>query len=330
MDDRIPDQTLSSVRANYLATLRDLPPPLGDFGCRLLRQLDSPQWTLEWALPYWLASALALAPEISTHLVLCNALGLSYIRLEDDLADGEIPEPDRLPALLLAHHFYQTTVLNYLELFDHRSPFWRYFKLWLEDWVSGTLGFDASKPLPLSAYDDRDYLALAQRGAPLKIGCAAACLLADRTDALDPLAGALDHALVAMVLLDHLDDWDRDLQASRYNAFVASASDLPQTPAHRATNRARVLEMLYLGDRGASYMERIRERLKLAGDAQLPVKLDQFSRHLGTLATRATAYHDDLAQRHRAVLGKAAETLFGPCVPVGAPAITAKGGPLRQ
>jgi hypothetical protein len=326
MDTPIPDQTLAAVRTKYLATLEGLPAPLDDLGRQLLERIAPRQWTLEWGLPYWLAGALDLAPDISTTLVSCNALGLSYIRLEDDLADGEIPEADRLPALLLAHHFYQETILNYLELFDNRSPFWSYFKLWLDDWVKGTLGIDASKPMPLSTYDDQDYLRLAQRGAPLKISCAAACLLADRADAIDALALALDHALVAMVLLDHLHDWDQDLQAARYNTFVAYASDLAQVPAHREANRASVLEMLYLGDRGSPYMDRIRERSRLAGDVELPVDIPQFARYLGALEARATAYHDDLARRHRIVLGKVTETLFGPSAQVSAPTSTTKGG----
>ena len=58
---------------------------------------------------------------------------------------------------------------------------------------------------------------------------------------------------MAAVLLDHAGDWGEDLEAGRYNAFVAYASPLPQTPANRDANRRRVHEEIYLGEAGAPY-----------------------------------------------------------------------------
>jgi len=77
-------------------------------------------------------------------------------------------------------------------------------------------------------------------------------------------------------------------------------------------------------------MERIRERLSLAGEVKLPLDIPQFARYLGALDARATAYHDDLTERHRVVLGKATETLFGPFTQVSAQASTEKGGSFSQ
>jgi hypothetical protein len=329
VDDLLSNPTLATARAKYLQALEGLPSPLGDMGRQLLQRITPEQWTLEWALPDWLCDALALSSDISVRLVLCNVFGLAYIRLEDDLADGELAEPTRVPALLLAHQFYREATLNYLELFDGRSPFWGYFKLWLDEWVLGTLHSNEPKRIRFSAFAEQDYLQLAGRGAPLKICCAAGCLLANRADAIGALTGALDHALAATVLLDHLHDWAQDLQAGRYNTFVAYASDVPQVSAHRESNRMRVLEMFYIGDRGRPYLDLVRDQLKRAAEVKLPIELEQFARYLITLESRATAYYDSMIEGQRIVVRDAAEKLFGPIAGRGGAPTLEIGGPLQ-
>lgn len=326
MDDLIPNRVLSDVRAQYLAVLERLPLPLYDLGRHVLQQITPQQWTLEWALPYWLSAALQLSSDISARLILCNVFGLAYIRLQDDLIDGETAETARMPTLLLAHQFYQEAILNYLELFHRGSPFWNYFKMWLDEWVAATLRSNESKPIRLTAYEEQDYLRLAQRGSPLKICCAATCLLANRANAIGSLSTALDYALVAAVLFDHLQDWAQDLDAGRYNTFVAYASDLEQVQAQREANRAHVLETFYIGDRGRPYLELIRDQWKRAKDVTLAIEIPQFPQYLDALESRAICYYDSLIEGHHTVVRDVTEKLFGPFAPNGGSTVGEKGG----
>jgi hypothetical protein len=105
---------------------------------------------------------------------------------------------------------------------------------------------------------------LARRGAPLKICCAAACLLVGREGDILPLTSVLDQLLVGVVLLDDQFDWKADLEAGRYNAFVAYCSDLPQTDEWRETNRQAVLKEIYLRQAARPYFDLIRDRMQKA------------------------------------------------------------------
>jgi hypothetical protein len=69
---------------------------------------------------------------------------------------------------------------------------------------------------------------------------------------------------VGAVLLDHALDWPEDLAEGRPNAFVAYASDLPQTAENRDANRRRVLEAIVLGRGARPYFARIGARLRVA------------------------------------------------------------------
>lgn len=315
VDDPIPQPILTSVRSRFRATLECLPLPLGDLGCALLERLPPQQWTMEWALPYWLGRTLHLSADVSTSLILSNLFGLAYIRLQDDLIDGETAETDRISTILLAHQFFREAILNYHEFFDTDSAFWSYFRLWLDNWLAATLHSSAPGLAGWTEYGEQDYLRLAERGAPLKICCAAACLLANRADAIAGLSAALDHTLAAMVLLDHWHDWTSDLASGRYNTFVASCSDLPQGPANRDANSARVMETIYSGDYGRSYLERVQENLARAKDVTLAIDLPQLADYLITLEARAAAYYDSFRAEHHRAVRDVAEKLFGPLYP---------------
>jgi hypothetical protein len=148
---------------------------------------------------------------------------------------------------------------GYVRQFGGDPAFWGRFETHLGQWIGSSVGGNA--PDPLSPEGKR---LLAQRGAPLKICCAGACLLADRAPQIDALETAVDHLLAAAVLLDHAADWPADLDAGRYNAFVAHASLLPQDAAHREENRRRLLEELYIGQAGRPYFAAIHDEVSAA------------------------------------------------------------------
>ena len=94
-------------------------------------------------------------------------------------------------------------------------------------------------------------------------------MLAGRNHDLAPLTEAVDHTLVAAVLLDHLQDWSDDLAAGRYNSFVAYASPLAQTRGRRRINRQKAVEELYLGVAARPYFEIAANYVRSAGSARV-------------------------------------------------------------
>lgn len=161
-------------------------------------------------------------------------------------------------------------------------------------------------------WTERDFLLLAWRGAPIKITAVGACLLAGRSDAVPVLLDALDHMLIAQVLLDHLDDWMADLMAGRFNAFVAFLSDLPQTSQNRDANRRHALGELYLGEAGAAYVDLAIRHIRAARRYAEAIPSSGFARYLDYYATETATSQLALHSQIREWLQDATTAIFGP------------------
>ncbi|HEX5863902.1 MAG TPA: hypothetical protein VF014_06530 [Casimicrobiaceae bacterium] len=74
----------------------------------------------------------------------------------------------------------------------------------------------------------------------------------------------IDDIMVGVIMLDDEFDWAEDLQAGRYNTFVAYCSEMPQHRGNLAANRLAVLREIYLGRRAQPFFEVIRGRLRTA------------------------------------------------------------------
>ena len=259
---RLPQIQETAVKARFWAAIEAQCPELAAAGQQVLGRVSPPNWTLEWSLPGWLGDALRLPAVSTADLTLANVYGLAYVRLRDDLVDGEIPEGDRRTILMLATVLYQKWLLMYTGLFPGGSPFWASFERYMAQWAGATLHNDRPPAKNFSEYDDLDLHHLGARGAPLKICAAGACLLAGRDELIPQLEAALDHLLIGAVLLDHARDWTEDLAAGRYNAFVAHASPLAQTAEHAEANRRAVLQELMVGKGARPYFALLRQQLQ--------------------------------------------------------------------
>lgn len=304
------DPEILSVRASYCAVLERLPPPLADAGRRVLDQIATPNWTLEWYLPRWLGETFGLQPDLSHALVLSNVFGLAYIRLQDDLVDGEVDQASWKPTILLASALYHQALLHYIRLFEGKSPFWGYLEQFMAQWLRATLSSNEPPATDFRSYAEEDFLRLAERGAPLKICCAGACLLAGREDVIPILTSAVDHFLVGAVLLDHACDWADDLAAGRYNAFVAYASPLPQVSDQQEANRRRVRHEIYRGDAARPYFDAMGRHLRIAIETAQAVDCAGLNDYLRSFEREAMTSGERLAKEARE-LRAATEELFG-------------------
>jgi hypothetical protein len=263
---------------------------------RTIARLPPENWALEWQLPWWLGEAFGVAPEASLALSVANVLGLVSIRLGDDLADGELEPADLRDATRLREATYQAAIDIYRSRFDSTSPFW--------------VRLDESMAAWRRAANEPAEARLAARGAPLKVGAFGVTLLGGRQVCWPILERCLDHALTAMVLYDHFLDWEADLRAGRWNAFVAATSSRPQAPENVEANRASVLTAMMVGGVVEAHFGRVLARATAA--ARLADTLDVTS-----LSSFLVDYGDRIAEQgtmveahYRTAGDRAAEVIF--------------------
>jgi hypothetical protein len=265
----------------------------------VLARLSPEHWAVEWFLPSWLGEAYCLARPTIFEMSMSNLLGLVALRTLDDLSDGEVPAADRPQAGEMADELLEEALRPYRAWFESGSIFWLRFDGWLAEWRSAI------------AQDRRRPPRLAARGAPLKGAAFAACLLADRTADAPGLERSLDRSLEALVLYDDLADWEDDVAAGRWNAFVAEAVRSSPPPATVVECRSVVLRGLVATDLLDVYLGRItaasRQSERLADRAGLP-QLAQYQRGFAARATR----HVGVLRAQYADVGRhAAAVIFG-------------------
>ncbi len=305
------DRALTMVRERLRAIDQTWPQPLPAVAERLLARIAPPGWTLEWFLPRWVGESIGLDEALTADLMLANVLGLGYVRLQDDLADNVVESAALPTTVCLSALLYQEWMALYRRLFAADSPFWTYFARYQLQWIEATLHSNRQPEATFAASSDDDLSWLAARGAPLKICCAGACLLADHEEKIGPLTSALDHLLAGMVLVDHAADWMDDLEAGRYNAFVHYISPLAQTPEHRETHRQRVMEEIFLGSAARPYFDLAQRAVQQAIQLAAPMAGGALLDYLRWFEEQVVAQGEGLAGQARAALRQATQQIFG-------------------
>lgn len=268
---------------------------------RLLVALPPQHWPVEWHLPWWLAGDLGLPPAIWQALTVCNLLGLGYVRVQDHLAEGGDALEAAFKPNVLAGALHEAALAELAALFWSTPRFWQLRHGYMAQWLRSLQEGDRWPVRPYAQWRQEDFASLAWRGAPLKITAMGACLLAGRTDVMQPLTAALDPMLVAQVLLDHAADWAEDLPGQRFNALVACASDAPQTGANVGINRRRVLRLLMLSDSKRAYFSQIEARIDEARACAAEAGCRALVDYLAAFQVEAQADADELicaAQAH--------------------------------
>jgi hypothetical protein len=319
LPDYLSDPRMRAVRADACAALATLPAPLPDAALYLLDRIAPPAWTVEWYLPQWLGDAYSVPPEATHALILANVYGLSYIGLQDSLIDvesdkqGEPGRDDkrRTINLCLATALQQLWIEQYRHLFPAASPFWHYCTEFMHQWLVATLESNSQPTTDFQTFIDESYLQLAWRGAPLKICCAGATLLARREVNLSPLLAAIDSLLAAAVLLDHQQDWQEDLANGRYNAFVHFASPLPQIAQERTENRRRVLQKIVLERATAPYFDLVQKHLHRAISHAATARCPQLITHMQEFSAEISAYQEEQSSNIAAIARRTGQLLFG-------------------
>jgi hypothetical protein len=296
----VPELDVERIAAAFERRVEAACPDERDLAVRTLRRLTPANWTLEWYLPWWLGHAFGLDPVVAAEIVLSNVLGLVSIRLQDDLLDGDVAADDVRGATRLGAALFDEAVAAYRPRFDAASPFWPFLERSMAEWRRASAGDS-----PQHGAD------LPRRGAPLKVAGYATCLLAGRPDRWELVDRCLDHALVALVRYDQVVDWEEDLVADRWNAFVATVSPLPQSPANRDRNRSAVLASLLtrvvVADEFAAVRAEAVRAARLAAELGCPPLAAYLSRY----AERTAAQGAEIEAHYRGVAERATTLMFG-------------------
>lgn len=301
--NQIPELETKRISAAYEIRVRallggELPDVL-----MLRGRLDPQQWALEWRLPWWLGVAYGLDASLSEQICLSNVVGLASIRLRDDLEDGELPgATDAAAASSMSDLLHEAALEVYRRTFDGRSPFWTHLRERMSEWRAANVDGGSTRRL-------------ASRGAPLKISAFAVCVLTNRQDRFALIDQSLDHALAAMVQYDHLIDWRTDLAARRWNAFVAASTKaLDGGQASDSDVQLAMLTTDVIRDYVSEIVTGLHRAATLASAAEVPGLASHLAQVAGALGEEGAT----LASRHRDILERGQQLLFGNQPPVAA------------
>ena len=281
------DVSVPAILRRVRARLADLPGPEAALAATTIARVQPPNWTLEWQLPWWLGASFGLSAATRREIVVSNVLGLAAVRLQDDLVDRELPDRDRVTASRLAPILIERASAIYRDWFPPEAPFWRDLQLDLADWRRSMAATSTPRrePPPLDA--------LASRAAPLLIGARAVTVLAGHASDWPPIERCLRHGVAALALLDDVTDWERDLDAGRWNAFVALAGGDVQTPARLEANHRTVLASLLTQGAAGRTLELVGDEAAAAAALARRLGCPPLSEHFASVATQAR----DLAVR---------------------------------
>jgi hypothetical protein len=260
---------------------------------RTLERVRPPNWTLEWHLPWWLGHAFGVSAETSLRIVSSNVLGLVAARLEDDAIDGEVSREELAAAQRVSAALFADAIGLYRPLFGPASPFWAALDRTLSEWRSA------------------GRRSLARRGAPLKVGARAICLLADRPSAWPAVEACLDQALTALARYDDLCDWEADLAAGRWNAFVASVTTAPQAIANSRRNRSAVLLALMVDGAASAGFARVAADARRAAALAESVGCAPLGDHLASIGARAAGQGSAVDTHYVGAADRATTLIFG-------------------
>lgn len=213
---------IHALCADYTSTAGCLGPAWETVAEAFLQRIQPEKWPLEWGLPVWLGKSWELEMKTWRALALVNLLGLTHIRIQDELADSILPPDQRATAAGFATLTLHLALQHLFRLIPPGHAFWDAATLILRNWAD-TQGQRRLLAPEGRALSPQARLELARRGEPIKITALAACILADRQDLWPALDASLQHIALAEVLLDHATDWETDLVTGQANAFLATA-----------------------------------------------------------------------------------------------------------
>ena len=227
-------------------------------------------------LPYWLTEALQRKLPLNTirALALGNLFGTVCILAQDRVIDSQqdlLKDFGEVQALLLANEFYYKWIKEYQRVFPSHTYFWPLFEKYLREYTRSVIWEKREHWGKLSDFAESDFRSLGQKLSPLKMCCAAMCLLNERKDIIPILSNLVEEYHIGYQLADDVGDWREDLRSRNFTYFLtrihrfACAEDLTESEVDSIIRTSSLLkETLEIG------AEHYRRAQRLARDLACP------------------------------------------------------------
>jgi hypothetical protein len=171
-------------------------------------------------LPWWLESTIHEVPArgFQRDVVYSSVSGYYFVRMIDDLMDGERPAAAAvLPILTFFHAEFQQTYYRY---FPYGHAFWQA----CDDATLASAEM-ASRDAELAEIDRARFLDISARKiAGVRVPIAAVCHRYERTDLVAPWFRLVDLFGRWHQMLNDIRGWSRDLEAGRRTYFLSHAA----------------------------------------------------------------------------------------------------------
>lgn len=218
---------------------------------------------LSQLLPFWLQPVFSLNPDLCRRISVANVFGFLYFLIQDAVMDTT-PGEYKADLLPVGNLFFLDFFEQYRQLFPDDSPFWSYFRKYLQEWAESVIQERKGYWQGKRDFDTADLVQLAHKAAPLKITVAAVCLLSGREATLELLTQAVDATVITFQLMDDWDDWREDLAIGNCSFFlsqvmrvckIAEFAELKELHIQRAVYGYDLLNSIFImGEKNLAFL----------------------------------------------------------------------------
>ncbi|MBO9598324.1 MAG: hypothetical protein J7559_10980 [Cohnella sp.] len=292
---------LELVFAEASRDMNELPPEFRERGQALLESSHPLRNggranRISYLLPYWMRELTNSPIELCRDMAVGNIHAMLRYFLLDDAMDGiERSREATRGSLALGQLLEELFRRRYGRHYPQDSELWDRYRQYVEEWA---LAVHSETESPI---DPHDFLPLARKAAPVKLGATGLWLHAGMPDRIPDTELAVDLALAVLQLSDDWEDWKEDLSEPNGNAFLSIARSRLPSVIGEALEERTVRTAIYhhhaadaLASVAESYVERLR-RVRSAPD-QLIAFADSVAKGIRSDARRVEQYKRSLAE----------------------------------
>lgn len=175
---------------------------------------------ISYLLPFWLRPHFSIEYADLLTLSASNTFLMLYAILQDDVMDTA-PGEYNADILPLGNMFFLNFMQCYRSLFSSGSIIWGYLDKYFAQWADSVTSEHKQHWNKMKEFTPSDITMLAGKAAPLKVSCAAACLICSKESDLEPLCSIVDYIFILLQLLDDWADWQEDLSAGNCTCLLS-------------------------------------------------------------------------------------------------------------
>lgn len=177
-----------------------------------------------YLLPFWFKNKYGIDADTCMRLAEANAFGLLYFFTQDEVMDA--PAGEYKGNLLPLSSLFNLELLSrYRSLFSSVSSFWKYYDKYFGEWAQSVAWERREHFGCCTGFSEEDLVMLARKAAPLKIPCAAICLLSGKESDIPAWERLIDCYHTVIQLVDDWRDWKEDLKTGNCSYFLSKAAE---------------------------------------------------------------------------------------------------------